>query len=68
MYKLVISKRQGTVHKDESKEYYMTQVGMCQAEADFEELTHRPEVMQLRLFRIDIHGVRKLKMWKRETE
>ena len=35
-YKLVITSGSGPSRKVESKEYWMTQVGLCQAEEDFE--------------------------------
>ncbi len=65
MYKLDVTQGQGPSRKVNTKEYFMTQVGMHQAEEEFEMLTHQPDVMDLRLWRQDIHGTFELKRWER---
>jgi hypothetical protein len=64
-YKLVITSGSGPSRKVESKEYWMTQVGLHQAEAEFEKLQRRQEIMKLVLWRVDINGVHDLKRWER---
>ena len=66
MYKLVITSGQGTSKKITTKEYWMTQVGLCQAEEEFEKLQHRQDVMTLMLWRVDVKGIFELKKWVRE--
>ena len=66
MYKLVITSGSGPSRKVESKEYWMTQVGLHQAEAEFEKLQHREGIMKLVLWRVDVKGVHDLKKWERE--
>ena len=66
MYKLVITSGSGPSRKVESKEYWMTQAGLHQAEAEFEKLRHRQDVMKLMLWRQDINGTFELERWARE--
>ena len=68
MYKLVITSGSGPSRKVESKEYWMTQTGLHQAEAEFEKLQHRPDVMKLMLWRVDVRGVHDLRKWVRECD
>ena len=63
MYKLTIIS--GYDRKTETRGYWMTQVGLHDAEEQFEELTHRNDVMELHLFRQDIHGTYEIRRWKR---
>ncbi len=65
MYKLMITSGSGPSRKTKCKEYFMTQIGMHQAEEEFERLTHQPDVMDLRLWRQDIRGTFELKRWER---
>ena len=65
MYKLTIIS--GHDRKTETKGYWMTQVGLHDAEAEFESLTHRNDVMELHLFRQDIHGTYEIKRWTRDV-
>lgn len=65
MYKLVITTGKGPSRKVESKVYWMTQTGLHQAEEQFERLTHRANVMELRLWRQDLQGTHELKRWVR---
>lgn len=64
MYKLVITSGSGPSRKVETKEYWMTQAGLHQAEAEFEKLQRRQDVMKLLLWRQDIHGTYELKRWE----
>ena len=68
MYKLVITSGSGPSRKVESKEYWMTQVGLHQAEAEFEKLQRRQEIMKLVLWRVDVKGVHDLRKWVRECD
>ena len=68
MYKLVITYRKGPSKKVECREYWMTQVGLHQAEEQFEELQHRQDVMRLVLWRVDVKGIHDLKRWERKCE
>ena len=68
MYKLVITSGKGPSRKVKTKEYWMTQVGLHQAEAEFEKLQQRQDVMKLLLWRVDIKGVHDIKKWVRECE
>ena len=52
----------------ESKEYWMTQVGLHQAEAEFEKLQRREGIMKLVLWRVDVKGVHDLRKWVRECD
>ena len=63
MYKLTIIS--GVNRKVETKGFWMTQVGLHQAEEQFEECKHRNDVMELHLFRQDIHGTHELRRWER---
>jgi hypothetical protein len=66
MYKLVITSRKGPGKKVEFREYWMTQLGLHQAEEEFVELQHRQEVVRLVLWRQDLTGTYVLRWWKRE--
>ena len=68
MYKLVITYRKGPNKKVEFREYFMTQVGLHQAEEQFEDLQHRQVVVKLVLWRVDIKGIHELKRWVRKCE
>ena len=65
MYKLVITSGSGPSRKVESKGYWMTAAGLCNAEEEFEAAKIRQDVMELRLWRQDIHGTYELKRWER---
>lgn len=66
MYKLVITSGSGKGRKVESKEFWMTQAGLHQAEAEFEKLQNRSDVSKLMLWRVDVKGVHDLRKWVRE--
>ncbi len=66
MYKLVITSGKGPSRKVESKSYWMTQMGLHEAYDDYEEALHRQDVMELHLWRQDIHGTYELRKWVRE--
>lgn len=66
MYKLVITSGKGPSRKVETKQFWMTQVGLHQAEEEFAKAQHRPDVMKLVLWRVDIKGVHDLKRWERK--
>ena len=68
MYKLVITSRKGPGKKVEFREYWMTHVGLHQAEAEFEKLQRRQDVMKLMLWRVDVKGVHDLRKWVRECD
>ena len=68
MYKLVITSGKGPSRKVKTKEYWMTQVGLHQAEAEFEKLQRRQEIMKLVLWRVDVKGVHDLRKWVRECD
>ena len=68
MYKLVITSGQGPSRKVEYKSYWMTQVGLHQAEEEFEQAQHRQVVMALRLWREDVGRVWELKRWERGAD
>ena len=66
MYKLVVTSGSGRDRKVSSKEYWMTQDGLHQAESEFEKLQQRPDVTKLMLWRVDVKGVHDIKRWVRE--
>ena len=65
MYKLVITSGKGPSRKVETKQFWMTQVGLHQAEEEFAKAQHRPDVMKLMLWRQDINGTFELERWTR---
>ena len=68
MYKLVITSGSWPNRKVESKSYWMTQVGLHEAEEKFELYKTCHDVVELRLWRQDIHGTFELKRWKRHGQ
>lgn len=66
MYKLYITTGKGINKRVLTQDFWMTQQGLHNAEEIFEEARHRPEVVELRLFRQDLKGMFELKRWKRE--
>ena len=65
MYKLVITSGSGPSRKVESKGYWMTVAGLHSAEEEFEAAKIRQDVMELHLWRQDIHGTYELKRWEK---
>lgn len=68
MYKLVITFGKGPSRKVESRDYWMTHVGLHKAYDDYEELLHRQDVMALQLWRQDLTGTYVLRWWERKCE
>ena len=68
MYKLIITTGQGPSKRTITQQFFMTQQGLHNAEEIFDQAQHRPEVMELRLFRQDLHGMNELKRWRRVEE